>query len=108
MKIDQSTFIKNLVINEGLEKSNANIISMKASSVIEMLDFGDYDITNFQKYQFLIGKLIYLLYRTRPNIAFAVSQLSRYNADSQKNHFQATKRVVRYLKGTMQMGLIFV
>lgn len=41
MKIDQSTFIKNLVINEGLEKSNANIIPMKASSVIEMLNFGD-------------------------------------------------------------------
>lgn len=107
MKIGQSAFIRDLVIEEGLEECNANVIPMKACSAIEMLDPDDYDKTNLHEYQRLIGKLMYLSCRTRPDIAFAVGQLSRHNADPRKGHLRAAKRVVRYLKGTMQMGLIF-
>ena len=42
-----------------------------------------------------------------PDIAFVVGELSRHNANPRKGHFRAAKRVVRYLKGTIEMGLIF-
>lgn len=80
---------------------------MKASSAIKMTDPKDYKETKLREYQHLIGKLMYLACDTRPNIAFAVDQLSKHNVNPRKGHLQAAKRVVRYLKRTMQMGLIF-
>ena len=50
---------------------------------------------------------MYLSCGTKPDIAFVVGQLSRYNANPRKCHFRAAKRVVRYLKETIEMGLIF-
>ena len=107
MKIHQSTFIQDLVIEKWLTNCNANVIPMKASSSIEMSDPEDYEKADLHTYQRLVGKLIYLSYGTRPDILFIVGQLSRHNADSKKRHLRAAKRVVRYLKGTIKMGLIF-
>ena len=50
---------------------------------------------------------MYLSCGTRPDIAFIVGQLSRHNADPRVGHLRAVKRVVRYLKGTMHLGLVF-
>lgn len=72
MKIDQSAFIRDLVIKEKLTDCIANTISMKAGSSIEMGDLEDYKETDLWTYQQLIGKLIYLAYSTRPNITFVV------------------------------------
>lgn len=46
IKIDQSAFISDLIIKKRLKKYNANIIPIKASFTIEMLDFGDYNKIN--------------------------------------------------------------
>ncbi len=72
MKIDQSAFIRDLVIKEKLTDYIANTISMKAGLSIEMGDLEDYKETDLRTYQQLIGKLMYLAYGTRPNITFAV------------------------------------
>ncbi len=107
MKIDQSAFIQDLVIKEGLTNCNANIILMKTGSSIKMSNPKDYKEAHLCTYQQLIKKLIYLACDTCPNIAFVVRQLSKHNADPRKGHLQVAKRVVRYLKGTIEMGLIF-
>ena len=107
MKINQLTFIRDLIIEEGFTKCNANVIPMKAGSSIEMPERDDYNKTDIHTYQRLIGKLIYLVYKTRPDIAFAVGQLSRHNTNPRKRHLQAAKKFVRYLKGTMNLGLVY-
>ena len=68
---------------------------MKAGSIIEMNEADDYDETDLKAYQRLIGKLMYLSCGTRPDIAFAVGQLSKQNADPRVGHLKAAKRVVR-------------
>lgn len=50
---------------------------------------------------------MYFLCDTKPDIAFVVKQPSRYNADLKKNYFQCAKRVVRYLKKSIKISLIF-
>ena len=50
MKIDQSAFIKDLVIEKGFNDYNVSIILIKARSSIEMLDLDDYKETDFYKY----------------------------------------------------------
>ena len=44
---------------------------------------------------------------TRPDILFAVSILSRFMHCASEVHFQATKRVVRYIKGTLDYGVMY-
>ena len=59
-----------------------------------MLNIDVYKKEDLHTYQRLIGKLIYFACETKPNIAFAISQLSRHNIDPQRSYFQATKRVI--------------
>lgn len=107
MKIDQSAFIRDLVMEENLSDCNANVALMKAGSAIDMTKADDYKEEDLHTYQRLIGKLMYLACGTRPDIAFAVGQLSKHNADLRKGHLQVAKRVVRYLKRTMSLGLVY-
>lgn len=58
-------------------------------------------------YQQLIGSLLYLSTNTRPDISFSVSYLSQYNNNYGQMHWNAAKRVLRYLKGTKDVGLTF-
>ena len=44
---------------------------------------------------------------TRPDIAFAVNRLSRYCANPTDAHYAATKRVLRYLKGTVNHRITY-
>lgn len=67
----------------------------------------DYEKADLCIYQQLIGKLIYLTYKTRPDITFIVGQLNRHNANPQKSHLQATKRLVRCFCGTIEMKLVY-
>ena len=60
---------------------------------------------NQTSYQRLIGKLIYLN-RTRPEIAFAVNTLSQFMSAPYEDHLKAAYRVLAYLKGTIEQGLM--
>lgn len=57
-------------------------------------------------YKQIMGSLMYLT-TTRPNLMFVVSLISRFMAQPTKLHFQATKRVLRYLKGTTSFGIFY-
>ncbi|KAK4362332.1 hypothetical protein RND71_017573 [Anisodus tanguticus] len=56
-------------------------------------------------YQKLIGKLLYLN-MTRPDISFSVQTLSQFLQQPKKSHMEATLRVVRYLKGQPDQGIL--
>nr|GFA05998.1 retrovirus-related Pol polyprotein from transposon TNT 1-94 [Tanacetum cinerariifolium] len=55
-------------------------------------------------YRGMVGSLIYLSV-SRPDIIFVVYMCARYHAKSTDRHLQAIKRIFRYLKGTIHMGL---
>jgi len=50
---------------------------------------------------------MYLATSTRPDIAHAVSYLSQFNSCYDVTHWTAAKRVLRYLKGTIDVGLTY-
>ncbi|KAL6133806.1 hypothetical protein ACLB2K_066039 [Fragaria x ananassa] len=58
------------------------------------------------KYRSLIGGLLYLT-ATRSDIIFAASLLSRYMQEPSQIHFGAAKRVLRYLQGTLDHGILY-
>ncbi|GJT66656.1 retrovirus-related pol polyprotein from transposon TNT 1-94 [Tanacetum coccineum] len=54
---------------------------------------------------FLIWWLLMYLSASRPDIVFAVCMCARYQAKPTEKHLHAIKRIFRYLKGTIHMGL---
>ena len=63
--------------------------------------------TDVEMYQSLVGALLYLANGTRPDIALAVGVLSRYSARPGPAHHNAATRVLCYLSGTIELGLVF-
>ncbi|RYR09971.1 hypothetical protein Ahy_B05g078415 isoform B [Arachis hypogaea] len=57
-------------------------------------------------YKSLIGSLRYLT-ATRPDIVFGVGLLSRFIEEPCTNHLQAAKRILRYIKGTLNDGIYY-
>ena len=57
-------------------------------------------------YRSIVGGLCYLVH-TRPDIAFAVGYVSRFMKDPRENHWAAVKRLLRYVKGAVDQGIIF-
>ncbi|XP_048490429.1 secreted RxLR effector protein 161-like [Beta vulgaris subsp. vulgaris] len=54
-----------------------------------------------------VGSLMYAMVCTRPDLAHVVSVVSRFMTQPGKEHWQAVKRIFRYLKGTADVGLIY-
>lgn len=59
----------------------------------------------FIPYQEAIGCIMYAAQISRPDIGFAVSAFSRYNTNYGQAHWTAVTRVLRYLKGTIDLKL---
>ncbi|KAL4032606.1 hypothetical protein IC575_005686 [Cucumis melo] len=57
-------------------------------------------------YRSLVGSLMYLT-ATRPDILFAVSMLSRFMTNPKRSHWEAGKRVLRYILGTINFGIYY-
>ncbi|KAJ4715440.1 Retrovirus-related Pol polyprotein from transposon TNT 1-94 [Melia azedarach] len=58
-------------------------------------------------YTSAVGSLMYAMVCTRPDLAQSVSVVSRFMGEPSKEHWQAVKRIFRYLKGTFDVGLIY-
>lgn len=58
-------------------------------------------------YQELVGGLLYIAQGSRPDIAWSVSNVSKFNNNPGKPHWAAAKRILRYLKGTSDAKLRF-
>ncbi|POM80562.1 Integrase catalytic core protein [Phytophthora palmivora] len=58
-------------------------------------------------YHSLIGCLLYITTCTRPDVAYVVTQLSRFLENPGQQHWKAAIRVLRYLKTTREHGIVY-
>ena len=59
------------------------------------------------EYQKQIGSLMYLMTKTRPDIAFAVNCCARFMSNPDATHFRALERIWKYLVGTVNYSLVY-
>ena len=57
------------------------------------------------QYQSMEGSLLHAARATRPDIAYAVGIVSKFNAAPTQAYLTAVKRIFRYLKGTIELKL---
>ena len=67
----------------------------------------DSDSVDQRMYQAAVGSLLYLSTKTRTDIAFAVGSVARFCAEPTMQHWTAVKRILRYLRGTSEFGLLY-
>jgi len=65
--------------------------------------------SSIEKYPYreVVGSMMYLQISTRPDLAYAVSYLSRFLNNYDSMHIAAANQLLRYLKGTQTLGITF-
>ena len=104
--IDQEAYIEGALSQFHL--MNANNTKTPLPAGVHLIKSETPSSTNLRtKYQQLIGTLLYAALGTRPDIAFAVTWLSRFNSDPTEEHLRYAKYVLRYLKGTKSLWICY-
>lgn len=101
LEITQGAFVDQVLERFGM--ANCNPADTPAVGTLTRLEEDVYD----QEYMALVGSLLYLAIVSRPDIAYAVQALSRHMRAPGEEHWTAAKRVLRYLKGTRNLGIKF-
>jgi hypothetical protein len=108
--LSQQAYIERMIKQYGLE--NTRSVSTPAAPVDLTLPADNSDALRLsseqkEKYQSIVGSLLYAANITRLDIAFIVNRLCRYTADPCHHHLHAAKRVLRYLGDTNDHCMIF-
>jgi len=61
----------------------------------------------WSQYQSVIGSLLYLMLRTHPDLAFAVTQMVKFAHNPSEEHLLKSKHILRYLAGTCKYALVY-
>ncbi|GJW81958.1 retrotransposon protein, putative, ty1-copia subclass [Tanacetum coccineum] len=97
---------KKILGMEIVRDRSRKILRVSQSGIVRVRDC---DVERMSKvpYANAVGSLMYLMVCTRPDIAYAVSVVSRYLANPGKNHWEAVKWILKYLRGTANVSLLY-
>lgn len=101
LEINQEEYIDEVLHRFGM--SECKPVGTPAEGYLERCPNGEVS----KDYMSLVGSLLYAAMVTRPDIAFAVQALGRHLQSSTDAHWTAGKRILRYLKGTKDIGLVY-
>ena len=104
--LTQPGLTKRIIEALGLSSKYSTALHTPAACAPLARDKDGEPISGTINYASVIGMLLYLAGHSRPDIAFAVHQCARYTFDPKRSHEVALKHIGRYLKGTMDKGLI--
>lgn len=79
----------------------------KLSAEMSSTNAADRDEMQSIPYQEAVGSILFASQVSRPDIQFAVNMVSRYNHNYGRPHWNAVKRILRYLRGTIEMGITY-
>jgi len=86
---------------------SCNLVSTLMELGTKLSKYADGDRVDASKYRSLIGSLKYLT-NTRQDLMLSVGIASRYMEEPRYTHWKALKRIVRYVKGTVSLGLMYI
>ncbi|KAM3869082.1 uncharacterized protein ACN63O_006460 [Diretmus argenteus] len=102
--LHQKHYIEAILQKYGMDNTNPVATPADANVKLKKGD-GVSKPVNQSTYQSMVGSLLYAAMATRPDIAQAVSAVSKFNANPDAAHLTAVKRILRYLKGTVNLAV---
>lgn len=104
IQLKQSGYTKKIFEKAGMSDCNSTKYLMDPKEVLHKDEMGiSVDATEFKS---IIGGFRYLVH-TRPDVAYSVGIVSRFMKRPTLLHQNAAKRILRYVKGTINLGLIY-
>ena len=109
LTIHQERYIEELLVRFGMKecKTRASPLDshIKLESVVDRTT--PIDPKRLKEYREMIGSLTHCMQGTRPDIAFAVSLLSRALVNPSEEHIRHVKHIMRYLRGVTKLGVTY-
>ena len=96
--INQANYVDKILTQFNMQDCNPILTPLDPH--VRISKSTDSEPHNLHLYQQAIGNLMYLMLGTRPDLAFAISTLSRFHLNPNETHWNYLKRVFRYLQGT--------
>ncbi|GFH58478.1 hypothetical protein CTEN210_14954 [Chaetoceros tenuissimus] len=101
---NQSGLIKKILLATGM--NNCTVASTPALNKDLGIDQEGVPMSEPWSYPSVVGMLLYLSNNTQPDITVAVLQVTHFTHSPKQSHSAAVKRIIRYLKGTINNGTI--
>ena len=100
--INQSKYCKELIKRFGMDSAKHMSTPMSTNCYLDKDESGQ--SIDIKQYRGMIGSLLYLS-ASRPDIMFSVCMCARFQSNPKQSHLSAVKRIMRYLLGTINLGL---
>ncbi|KAJ9561157.1 hypothetical protein OSB04_006317 [Centaurea solstitialis] len=109
--LSQSTYIDKVLKRFRMDESKKGFIPMQHGIVLSKtqcpVSSEDQDRMKSVPYASAIGSIMYAMLCTRPDVAYSVSVTSRYQQNPGEPHWVAVKNILKYLRRTKEMFLVF-
>ena len=102
--ISQTKYMKEIL--EKFKMSNCNTMKTPVATGMKLSREGNGGFVDSTLFKSLVGSLRYLTI-TRPDIMYGVGLVSRYMETPKESHWLAAKRILRYIKGSLNLGLFY-
>ena len=107
MLLTQTKYLDDVLTRHGMEDCNPVLTPMKTDKLKKADDGYECPPKEKKAYQTLLGELMHLMVKTRPDIAYAISRLAEFTSNPTEAHWKALVHVLRYLKGTRELGICY-
>lgn len=103
--IDQKVYTQKIL--DRFNMNDANSVATPAECSANNTEDDDVMPAQGIPYRDAVGSLMYLAIATRPDIAYAVSRVSETLENPTILNWKAVKRIFRYLKGSVELGILY-
>ncbi|GMF34429.1 unnamed protein product [Phytophthora fragariaefolia] len=104
--LDQAQFTIDVLRRFGMDDGRSRKTPMDKDLILyKRID--DEEDAGDAPYRQAVGALLYLARVTRPDIMYAVNQVAAHSASPSKFHWTSLKNILRYLRSTVHLGLVY-
>ena len=107
MILTQTKYINDLLQKHAMQDCSPVSTRMMEAKLKRAPDGYICEPQTLKDYQTLLGGIMHLMVKTRPDLAYSVSRLAEFSSNPTDEHWKALKRVLRYLQGTRDLGLCY-
>eukprot|EP00253_Pinus_taeda_P021851 PITA_21851 len=105
IKLSQAKYARDLL--ERFRTTDCKPAPTPFLSGVRLEDGGDTRLVDSTFYRQLVGSLLYLTH-SRPDLSYVVGVVSRYMQEPHELHWNAAKRILRYVQGTITFEIHYV